>query len=94
MIKRLKVLALKGEYLYQYCKIDAKGNLQIGDYFYTTKDININNLGFDAEGRVMIRVKLQEKSDFLQAPQLILKIGCLEAQKVFQGVKFNYLIEY
>jgi len=84
--KEVKSISVeKGEYLYQYCKIDAKGNLQIGDYFYTTKDININNLGFDAEGRVMIRVKLQEKSDFLQSTAADIEDWMPGSTKVFQG---------
>lgn len=59
--------------------------MQIGDYFYITKDININNLGFDPEGRVMIRVKLQEKSDFLQSTAADIEDWMPGSTKVFQG---------
>lgn len=75
----------KGEFVYQYCKIDKNGNVQTGSYFYKRKDINVNKLGFDVEGRVMIRGRLEDGSDFLQSTAANIEDWIPGSTKVFQG---------
>jgi hypothetical protein len=81
----IQVRLKKGEYLYQYCAIDPNGKIKIGSYFYRDKNINVNQLGFDVEGRVMVRVKLDGDFNFLQSIAADIEDWVPNTGKVFQG---------
>ena len=58
----------RGTNLYQYSYIsETTGEPKTGSYFYDNPEINPNNLGFDIKDRQMIRVELDQSSQFLRS---------------------------
>ena len=58
----------EGDKLYQYSYLDrVTGQPKVGSYYYGAKNVNVNKLGFDVDGRKMIEVKLGKSDSFLKS---------------------------